>query len=770
MVKFPRMFAHPESLRTTLAALELGRSEILNCSLLLPNGTRSQGRCSAGVAERTHALQIFTLGSSHPAVPRFAKQGNICDTALGDNVRVADSTHPLGLVVSQGARRDVAGVVERYFQVSLFLLITVGFATLFSTGRLDGLSVAFVGVALVARAYLLLKNREVKIAEKWTNYLTLLYVLVFAVDLFLISGSYVTASVHLVLFSMVVKLFSIQRERDYLYLAILAFLAVLAASVLTVDTIFFASFVVFMLLAVSTFVSMEMRRSLKQAKNHGESPAAPGRERRLATSLSSNAVMIVLAIVLGSVALFFMLPRFSAGYLSTFAPHNDIVTGFSDNVNLGVIGRIQQTDQVVMHVQLDQPVTSDLKWRGVALNSFDGKTWTNKTETQTEQQWSGRFTLRYLQATRFNVPWHAPNNSEFRLIRYRIIMEPIGTDVLFLAPVPVEVGGRFHVISIDDNGSIANLDHSRMTESYDAVSQISEPSLATLRSESQRYPPGFDILYTEVPSGLDPRVEELAQRITANAKTDYDKAAAIEKYLRENFAYTLQLPAQTPEDPIADFLFVRKRGHCEYFASAMAVMLRTLGIPSRLVNGFRNGEYNDLTGSYIVRARNAHTWVEVFIPAVGWTSFDPTPADAAPVSSSSWNRFRLYVDAAQEWWREWVINYDFGHQRELTVTTITKAQHTAFDLRRWWHMKYNSLLRKARSVGRAGCFGDSPVYLVERGMADANASTEGDRAEAVARSSSRRQHLVQQDAEARGAKRIFEDSDADTERVREGNP
>ena len=632
-----------------------------------------------------------------PAVPGFAKRGNIWDACLGDNVGVADSTHPLGLIVSPAARRDVAGVVERYFQVSLFLLITVGFATLFSTGRLDGLSVAFVGVALVARGYLLLKNREIKIAEKWTNYLTLLYVLVFAVDLFLISGSYVTASVHLVLFSMVVKLFSIQRERDYLYLAILAFLAVLAASVLTVDTVFFASFVVFMLLAVSTFVSMEIRRSLKQAKNHGDSAAAPGRERRLAMSLSSNAAMIVLAIVIGSVMLFFMLPRFSAGYLSTFSPHSDIITGFSDNVNLGVIGRIQQTEQVVMHVQLEQPPPPDLKWRGIALNSFDGQTWTNKTETAMQQQWSGRFMLRRLETMKYNLPTQSRDGSEFRLLRYKVIMEPIGTEVLFLAPVPVELGGRFHIISIDDNGAVENLDHSRMTESYEAVSEVSQPSLATLRSESQRYPPGFDILYTELPSELDPRVAELARRITANSKTDYDKAAAIDKYLRENYSYTLQLPAQTPEDPIADFLFVRKRGHCEYFASAMAVMLRTLGIPSRLVNGFRNGEYNDLTGSYIVRARNAHAWVEAFMPAVGWVSFDPTPAGVAPVVTS-WSRFRLYLDAAQEFWREWVINYDFGHQRTLTVTTISKAQHTAFDLRRWLHVKYMNLLRRARRV------------------------------------------------------------------------
>ena len=615
-------------------------------------------------------------------------------------MQVSSSSHPLGLSGSSAVHRsrDIGAVVERYFQVSLFLLITVGFATLFSTGRLDPISVVFVAVALVVRGYLLLKNSDFKIPERWTTYLTLIYVLVFVVDLFLISGSYVTASVHLVLFSLVVKIFSIQRERDYIYLAVLAFLAVLAASVLTVDSVFFASFTIFILLAVNTFVSMEIRRSLKQSKYYGQSPVAPRSERQVALSLSGNALMIVLAIVVGSAVLFFMLPRFSAGYLSAFAPRNDFVTGFSDHVNLGAIGRIQQTDQVVMHIQTDQPIDVDLKWRGMALTVFDGKKWSNESNSIEEQEsYSGRYLLRRIQVRKLNLPAQMPNPREFRLLRYRVVMEPIGTNVIFLAPVPIELGGRFREVSIDDNGSIANTDRSRLTESYEAVSQMVQPSIEKLRSESGDYPGGFGILYTNLPPHLDPRVGDLARQITATANSDYDRAAAIEQYLRENFAYTLQLPDRTPEDPVADFLFVRKRGHCEYFASAMAVMLRSLGIPARLVNGFRNGEYNDLTGSYIVRARNAHTWVEAYIPSVGWYSFDPTPAEALPVATT-WSRMRLYFDAAQEFWREWVINYDFGHQRSLTLSTVTKAQRTAFDLRQWVRVKYLSLVKRARDL------------------------------------------------------------------------
>jgi hypothetical protein len=596
-------------------------------------------------------------------------------------------------------RSNVEAAVERYFQVSLFLLITTGFATLAATGRLDSTSVLFVGISLILRAYLLLKQREIKIPERWTTYFTLIYVLLFVVDLFMVSGNYVTASIHLVLFSLVVKVFSVQRERDYVYLALLAFLAVLAASVLTVDTMFLGAFSAFIVIAVNTFVSMEIRRSLRKAVYSGVAPGDRIAGRKLGILLSSAGALIVMAIIVVSAALFFVLPRFSAGYLSGYAPHSDMVTGFSDHVSLGAIGRIQQTDSVVMHVQMDGHPPADLKWRGVTLNVFDGQNWKyaaqgENSEPEALTEASGRFQLRKQQLQRGNLS--SLPQGEFHLLHYRVIMEPIGTDVIFLAPVAVDLGGRFREIGIDESGAVSNMDRSRMIESYEAMSLMVEPSPARLRSKPGERQPPISPLYLDT-RYMDPRIQQLAEQITTGAQNDYDKALAVEKYLSEHYSYTLQLPSQTPKDPLANFLFERKQGHCEYFASSMALMLRTLGIPSRLVNGFRNGEFNDITGNYIVRAKNAHTWVEAYMPSVGWTSFDPTPAEAAPTITTL-SRMRLYMDAAQEFWREWVINYDFGHQRELTMSTVSMAQRSAFDLRRWVRKQYLSALKITRRV------------------------------------------------------------------------
>jgi hypothetical protein len=132
--------------------------------------------------------------------------------------------------------------------------------------------------------------------------------------------------------------------------------------------------------------------------------------------------------------------------------------------------------------------------------------------------------------------------------------------------------------------------------------------------------------------------------------------------------------------------------------SSMAVMLRTLGIPSRVVNGFRTGEFNDLTSQYVVRASNAHSWVEAYFPDYGWVAFDPTPGASIPMRSG-WSRLSLYVDAAASFWREWIVNYDAGHQQSLAVSASGHSRDLLFSLRRWWHHRYKSILAWARRTG-----------------------------------------------------------------------
>jgi len=583
----------------------------------------------------------------------------------------------------------MAMAIERYFNVSLYLLVLTGFGTLASTGGLDLLAVLVVGCALIIRGYHLITHQEFTIPERWTTYLTLVYVAIYFADYFLVSGSFLVATVHLVLFGMVIRLFSLQRARDHFMLAVLSFLMVLAAAVLTVDSVFLFCFAAFLLVAVITFVLMEMRHSIAEDQSRAQEPKDSAPYRRMANVLLATAPMLMLMILAGGFLIFFLLPRVSSRYLSAYAPGSDLSTGFSDRVQLGRIGQIQQSSAVVMHIQIDNDLEGayDLKWRGVALSQFDGKIWSNPfAQTDLRRSSNGSFRLG-------TVAGETALDISRRKVHYRVLMEPLGTNVFFLADKPTGLMGDFGHVSTDAGGAVYNLDSDHPVNRYAAESELGDPDASELRLAPNTVPSQLT-RYLALPP-LDIRISKLAEEITASAPNNYDKAVVIERYLRTRFGYTLDLPRTSQRDPLAHFLFERKKGHCEYFASSMAVMLRTLRIPSRIVTGFRGGEFNDLTGQYVVRASNAHSWVEAYFPGYGWVSFDPTPGGSLE-THSGWSRMLLYVDAAASFWREWVINYDVTHQQSLGEGAGQSTRRLYDDLRHWYARNYQSLLNSAR--------------------------------------------------------------------------
>ncbi len=582
----------------------------------------------------------------------------------------------------------MAYAIERYFNVALYLLVLTGFGTLASTSGLDLPAVLGVGLALLLRGYQLLARIEFIIPERWTNYLTLFYVFVYFADYAFVSRSFLTATVHLVLFGMVIRLFSLQKERDHYMLAVLSFLMVLAAAVLTVDSIFLFSFAGFLMVAVVAFVLMEMRHSLAEDHTPAQEPTIATPYRRMAYLLMATAPVLMLLIMGGSFLVFFVLPRVSSRYLSAYTPSGDVSTGFTDRVQLGRIGQIQQSNTVVMHVQIanDLQGAYDLKWRGVALSHFDGKIWSNPFE-------------QHFMPTSLDGSYVLPPPREKsaalsgRRIHYRVLMEPLGTNVFFLVDRALHIRGNSRHVTTDAGGAVFNVDMDHPISGYEADSEFPTLDPAALRAAPNSTDGILDD-YLSLPP-IDLRVARLAEQITASSPTNYDKAVALERYLLTHYGYSLELSRTVPKDPIAWFLFERKHGHCEYFASSMVLMLRSLHIPSRIVTGFRGGEFNDLTGQYVIRAKNAHSWVEVYFPGSGWVPFDPTPS-ADSSSQSGWSRIQIYLDAASSFWREWVVNYDAAHQRSLGQDAAVNGRRILEELRKWVWRKHRALLRSAR--------------------------------------------------------------------------
>ena len=207
--------------------------------------------------------------------------------------------------------------------------------------------------------------------------------------------------------------------------------------------------------------------------------------------------------------------------------------------------------------------------------------------------------------------------------------------------------------------------------------------------------------YLQLPS-LDPRIPSWQCRFPLRPAIITTAQPPSKVICARTSATRLQLSRTRPRDPLAEFLFERKQGHCEYFASAMAIMLRTLGIPSRVVNGFRTGEFNDLTSQYVIRDRDAHSWVEAYFPGYGWVSFDPTPV-AAAAGHGVWGRMGLYRDAMASFWREWVIEYDVRHQQQLGQEASYAGRSFVRRARHWARRRYERLAgRRSPPAARIG--------------------------------------------------------------------
>ncbi len=562
--------------------------------------------------------------------------------------------------------------VERYFEISLLLTLGTAFLTLASTGKLDFASVLLVSVALATRLWGYATERDLGLSPRTVTRLAIFYIFFFWLDLFVFSSgptlldNMLTATVHLILFATVVKVFSAQSYRDYAYLATLSFMMMLASAILTVSTTYLVFFILYALFAISTFISYEIKRSTEAAAQAPHGPfGAPGRNRAaLEKSLGLTALGLAGGIVALAALLFFVIPRYRTGYLTGLGSTTENITGFSESVNLGDIGRIKRSNAVVMQVipEGNPRAFLGVKWRGVALDSFDGQHWYNDNTNQ----------MMFPPASyhRFVIPpGQGDQNRPRRILRYRVLLSSVSTDVLFAAAVPEVIFTRLRMLSLDQTRSIHNPQHFGSPIQYEVISQVGLPSAAQLRAAPDHYSQEMRFLYLRLPPQLDPRIKALAEKLTAHSATNYGRALAIQNYLRSHFTYTLDPTGIQARHPISSFLFKAKKGYCEYFASAMAIMLRTLGIPARLVNGFQTGSYNKVGKDFVVRARDAHSWVEVYFPGYGWIPFDPTPPNPNPVIPSEWDD---YLDAFTLFWNEWIINYDFSHQVQL-------ARRVAFD-------------------------------------------------------------------------------------------
>lgn len=556
--------------------------------------------------------------------------------------------------------RTAYSSVDRFFQFSMLGLLSSGYLAVAGSGVLDTPTLVLVACGLALRGLLLSGVLTFTVPDRYVRYAALAYIAFCPIDWLWISRGFVPATVHLVFFLTVAKLLTARTNRDYFYLKTLAFLEILAASILSSNLSFLVFLVMFLLFGVATFSSGEILRSMQSARGTVRSGVQGLGGRITAISVFASAGILIL-----TAGLFFLLPRTARAAFRKLVPESYHLTGFSNSVTLGQIGELKKQNTSVMHVRFFGPERQySLKWRGAALAEFDGRRWFSAVNR------SGALPDQALQVTNGEVKLNRDGElpAVGPLVGYQVQLKPMGSDYLFIAGRPqfLRIGTPM-VLRTAGDGLRISYPHPEGLR-YVVYSYLGEPRPDRIRDGKMPFVQPLSAVAREIHLRLpqiDPRIRALAARVMPARLSDAEKAMALERYLRSNYGYTAELLSKPVEDPLAHFLFVRRKGHCEYFASSMAVMLRLQGIPSRVVTGFQSGIYNPISGWHLIRASDAHSWVEAWLDGLGWVTFDPTPPDPNSETATFWSRFSLYLDAAEVFWQDWVLNYDIDRQLRL---------------------------------------------------------------------------------------------------------
>lgn len=507
------------------------------------------------------------------------------------------------------------------YKLLTFLLAFTGCTSLIITGEINMLmSLPGIGILPGYFRFLMGMPQAPKLAVSGFSLITLL---VFSVDSLIISNDYFLAVAHLTIAFQAIKSFDLRDPWDHLQVYFMSLLQLIVASELTHSIAYGAIFIFFLIAFVTAMVFSHFIREGTTSK--------PGLKKP---------VVFISVLTLLITALFFVsMPRIAGGLWGKAHQKSIKTVGFTEKVDFGSFGDIMLDPTVVMRIEMKADSKGPYYWRGISLDYFDGVSWTD-TREQRENIYRA-----YEPDNRFYIrSFH-----EESAIVQTIFAEPIDTDVIFGLPEIAALDAPGRTLFTDGSGSLYLPAKKGRRFNYTVYSIRDMPAFE-----------GFADKYLQLPDGVG-KILLLAQEIALTKDTNMDKAGAVEKYLRENYSYSLsrsEPPAGV--SPVEYFLFNSRRGYCEHYATAMVLMLRSLGVPARIVTGYTGGEFNEYGGYITVRQNNAHSWVEALIKDK-WHLYDPTPPGTADVHS----QFSQFLDMLRMNWNRYVVAFSPKDQKGI---------------------------------------------------------------------------------------------------------
>ncbi len=459
-------------------------------------------------------------------------------------------------------------------------------------------------------------------------------------------NSVVTALAHLLMFLLVVKLYSIRREKDKWHIMVaifFLFVGAMATSSHVTIAPYLLAILVLSLLVLGRFAHLHVVAPFSQRPAPSPSSASKASPEPRAEALPFRGLLTAgtLIVVMLAVPLFATMPRIREPYIlgrGTGSAGMARTTGFSDSVDLSLTSSIRGNRNIAMRVQFADENrlgdASELRFKGAAYDRYQNRNWfraLRRAEVLVPKTTQASSRVFELAAESGSV-----NTAE-------IFRQPGSTASLLLPMEALSVKLDIETaLGRDPGGAVLLPFQPREPIRYQVTLAEDPVIVARLADDPESALSALD------QSGLTPRIIELARQVmnppdpsageagvtrvtgSEDGPTDDERIDLLEQHLLTQYSYTLDYLGRDGESPLEDFLFEYKSGHCELFASAMVLMLRSQGIPARLVTGYLGAELNPLEDYFVVRQQNAHAWVEAYTPTRGWRVYDPTPPDGRP--------------------------------------------------------------------------------------------------------------------------------------------
>lgn len=432
-----------------------------------------------------------------------------------------------------------------------------------------------------------------------------------------------------------VKLLEEKKFRDYMQIYGISVFLLAGSALLSLDMLFLAFFFSLVFLITMTVVLL----------TYYSEDSAMELQASTALRIVYRAVLITLISIPFTILFFIILPRTNYPLLNFLNRAATGLSGFTDSITLGEISDIFEDNTVLFRVKMNKVDDKMLYWRGIVLDHFDGRTWRSMGTTEELKLW--RMDLRG------------------ERIFQSVFLEPYNNRYFFGLDKPTYV--HYPRAKRFDDLTFRAPENIMRKIKYDVISTLSDTMPAS-RNEADKY--------LQLPldkQGTLSKVKDLADSIIENKKSE-NAVNALLKHLNSGmFKYSIRGMPVTKK-PLEEFLLARKEGSCEYYASAMAVMLRLSGIPARLVGGFRGGDYNEFGGYYIIPQKYAHVWVEAYIEGKGWKRIEPTPAGGGvstfKIKKGFMFRLKLFIDSINYYWSAAVINYNLEKQINMVGSLL----------------------------------------------------------------------------------------------------